>query len=89
MTTPRDLLEAHSFNRRRLVTAFVSGAPGGREVEPARPWRIIMGGVALAVLLTAGAGVSGVLAEHIRVDVNNQSRPRDQQGLEVGPTSSP
>src|SRR5215204_2844807 len=37
MATKRDLLEAHQFSRRRLITAFVSGAPGGREVEPARP----------------------------------------------------
>lgn len=62
MATKRDLVEAHSFSRRRLVTAFVSGAPGGREVEPARPGRTIVGGLALAVLLVAGAAVAGVLS---------------------------
>ena len=46
MATKRDLVEAHQFSRRRLVTAFVSGAPGGREVEPARPGRTIVGGLA-------------------------------------------
>ena len=46
MATKKDLVEAYSFSRRRLVTAFVSGAPGGREVEPARPGRTIVGGVA-------------------------------------------
>lgn len=61
MATKRDLVEAYSFSRRRLVTAFVSGAPGGREVEPARPGRTIVGGLALAVLLVAGAAVAGVL----------------------------
>jgi type VII secretion protein EccB len=71
MATKRDLVEAHSFSRRRLVTAFVSGAPGGREVEPARPGRTIVGGIALAVLLTAGAAVSGVLAGRTDVDWNN------------------
>ena len=28
MATKKDLVEAHSFSKRRLVTAFVSGAPG-------------------------------------------------------------
>ena len=71
MATKRDLVEAHAFSRRRLVTAFVSGAPGGREVEPARPGRTIVGGVALGVLLMAGAAVSGVLAGRTAVDWNN------------------
>jgi Type VII secretion system ESX-1, transport TM domain B len=71
MATKRDLVEAHAFSRRRLVTAFVSGAPGGREVEPARPGRTIVGGLALGVLLLAGAAVSGVLAGRTQVDWNN------------------
>jgi ESX secretion system ATPase EccB len=71
MATKRDLVEAHAFSRRRLVTAFVSGAPGGREVEPARPGRTIVGGAALGVLLLAGAAVSGVLAGRTEVDWNN------------------
>ncbi|ABL79853.1 MULTISPECIES: type VII secretion protein EccB [unclassified Nocardioides] len=62
MATKKDLVEAYSFSRRRLVTAFVSGAPGGREVEPSRPGRTIIGGLALAVLLAAGAAIAGVLS---------------------------
>ncbi|MFC7497036.1 MULTISPECIES: type VII secretion protein EccB [unclassified Nocardioides] len=62
MATKKDLVEAYSFSRRRLVTAFVSGAPGGREVEPARPGRSIIGGLALAVLLAAGAAIAGVFS---------------------------
>ncbi len=61
MATKKDLVEAYSFSRRRLVTAFVSGAPGGREVEPTRPGRAIVGGIALAVLLIAGGAVLGIL----------------------------
>ena len=61
MATKKDLVEAHAFSRRRLVTAFVSGAPGGREVEPVRPGRVIIGGVALSVLLLAGAAIAGFL----------------------------
>ena len=65
MATKKDLVEAYSFSRRRLVTAFVSGAPGGREVEPARPGRSIVGGLALAVLLIAGAAIAGVFTSNV------------------------
>ncbi len=61
MSTKKDLVEAYSFSRRRLVTAFLSGAPGGREVEPTKPSRGIVGGIALAVLLCAGAAIAGFL----------------------------
>ena len=65
MATKKDLVEAYSFSRRRLVTAFVSGAPGGREVEPARPGRSIVGGLALGVLLIAGAAIAGVFTSSV------------------------
>ncbi len=61
MATKRDLVEAHQFSRRRLITAFVSGAPGGREVEPARPGRALIGGLALALLVVAGGAVTGLI----------------------------
>lgn len=73
MATKKDLVEAHSFSKRRLVTAFISGAPGGREVEPVRPGRVLIGGVALSVLLLAGAAIAGFLI----------GRP-DSQWLEAG-----
>lgn len=72
MATKKDLVEAHAFSRRRLVTAFVSGAPGGREVEPARPGRTIVGGLALAVLLAAGAAIAGVFAPTAPADWKKQ-----------------
>ena len=62
--TERDLAEAHSFVRRRLVTALVSGAPGGRELDRAGSGRAVVGGVVLALLLMAVAAVSGMLARH-------------------------
>lgn len=68
MSTKKDLVEAYAFSRRRLVTAFVSGAPGGREVEPARPGRSIVAGVAIAVLLLAGAAIAGVFDNRDDVD---------------------
>lgn len=61
MSSKRDLVEAHSFNRRRLVTAFVSGSPGGREVEPVRHGRTLVGGAVLAGMVLVGAAVSGYL----------------------------
>ena len=70
MATKKDLVEAYSFSRRRLVTAFVSGAPGGREVEPARPGRTVVGGLALAVLLVAGAAIAGVFSPRTPDDWN-------------------
>ncbi|MDT0200504.1 type VII secretion protein EccB [Nocardioides sp. AE5] len=62
MSSKRDLVEAHAFSRRRLVTAFTSGAPGGREVEPARPGRAVVAGLALGVLLLAGAALASIFA---------------------------
>jgi hypothetical protein len=76
VATKKDLVEAYSFSRRRLVTAFVSGAPGGREVEPNRPGRAIVGGLALAVLLVAGGAVLGILKSPSTVDL-------DQDGVLV------
>lgn len=68
MATKKDLVEAHAFSRRRLVTAFISGAPGGREVEPSRPGRTIVGGIALSVLLIAGAAIASVLSARTPAD---------------------
>ena len=62
MATKRDLVEAYQFSRRRLVTAFVSGAPGGREVEPTRPGRALVGGLALALLVVGGGAVTGLVS---------------------------
>ncbi|AIY15945.1 type VII secretion protein EccB [Pimelobacter simplex] len=80
MATKKDLVEAYSFSRRRLVTAFVSGAPGGREVEPARPGRMIVGGVALAILLVAGAAIAGTLSQRAEVDWDKPGLVSDDRG---------
>ena len=55
MATKKDLVEAQSFAKRRLTTAFVAGAPGGREVEPHQPMKAIIGGIALSIVLVVGS----------------------------------
>ena len=80
MASKRDLVEAHDYNRRRLITAFVSGAPGGREVEPVRYARTLVGGLVLALLVVAGAAVSGFIQQPV---------PKNwaEEGLVVGKDS--
>jgi type VII secretion protein EccB len=51
MATKGDLIEAQNFSRRRLLTAFVSGAPGGKELEPSSPMRAVIAAVALTALV--------------------------------------
>lgn len=95
MATKKDLVEAYSFSRRRLVTAFVSGAPGGREVEPTKPGRTIIGGVALAILLIAGAAVTGVFSPRVDEDwtspglVSSKERSSDYLIFEPPPGEEP
>lgn len=61
MASKKDLVQAQAFSRRRLLTAFVSGAPGGRELEPTKPLRAVVGGLALTGLLVAGSLVMGLV----------------------------
>ncbi|WP_159501984.1 type VII secretion protein EccB [Microbacterium sp. 18062] len=62
MATKNDLIEAQTFSRRRLLTAFVSGAPGGKELEPTAPLRAVIA----AVALTAAVVLVGVFWGLIR-----------------------
>ncbi len=62
MATKKDLVDAQTFLRRRLITAFVSGAPAGREMEPRKPFRAVIGGLALSGLIVAGGAAAGLLA---------------------------
>ncbi|MFG6402287.1 MULTISPECIES: type VII secretion protein EccB [unclassified Microbacterium] len=51
MATKGDLIEAQNFSRRRLLTAFISGAPGGKELEPSSPMRAVIAAIALTALV--------------------------------------
>ena len=59
MVSRRDLLEAHQFDRRRLVEAFMSGGRC-RGVEPPRSGRALLAGAALALLVVAGGAIADV-----------------------------
>nr|WP_010205894.1 type VII secretion protein EccB [Salinibacterium sp. PAMC 21357] len=55
MASKKDLIEAQGFSRGRLLSAFTGGAPGGKELEPAKPLRAVFAGIALtAMVLLAG-----------------------------------
>ena len=73
MASRSDLVEAHAFHRRRLVTAFQAGAPGGREVEPTRRARVVAGGLVLAVLVVGGVAAREALTPHPDVPSHSSS----------------
>ena len=59
MATKKDLIEAQGFSRRRLLSAFTGGAPGGKELDPAKPLRAVVAGVALTIgVILVGVSVS-------------------------------
>lgn len=60
MASKKDLIEAQGFSRRRLLTAFTAGAPGGKELEPAKPMRAVAAGIALALLVVVVGIFSGL-----------------------------
>jgi type VII secretion-associated serine protease mycosin/type VII secretion protein EccB len=61
VASKKDLVEAQTFSRRRLLTAFVSGAPGGRELEPTKPMRAVATGIGLSALVVIGSLAFGML----------------------------
>lgn len=62
MGSPAELVEAHTFERRRLASALVSGSPHPGREDQRGPVRAVVGGLALAVLLCAGAVVARLLS---------------------------
>lgn len=59
MASSKDILDAQRFNRRRLVAAFNSGTPGGREVELQSPIGPLAIGIALTIIILVGAWIFG------------------------------
>lgn len=75
MASPRELLEARRFERRRLVSAFMTGAAGARDCAPAPVGRIVVIGLAVGVLLLAGALVASVLGAAASRSLDTERRP--------------
>lgn len=50
MASKKDLSEAQSYSRRRLVTAFTSGIPSGRELTPKKNQTPVIVGIGLTVI---------------------------------------
>lgn len=61
MATKKELIEAQGFSRRRLLSAFTGGAPGGKELEPAKPLRAVVAGIALTAMVLLGGVFYGML----------------------------
>jgi type VII secretion protein EccB len=61
MASKKELAQAQSWSRRRLTTAFVSGIPGGKELEPGKPMRAVVSGLSLSVLLILGSLAFGLI----------------------------
>ncbi|WP_026460190.1 type VII secretion protein EccB [Schaalia suimastitidis] len=59
MASNKEILEAQRYNRRRLVTAFSSGTPGGKELESRSLFAPLLVGIVISVVMLAIAAVMG------------------------------
>jgi type VII secretion protein EccB len=71
MATKKDLIEAQTFSRRRLLTAFTGGAPGGKELEPSKPLIAVITGIVLSVMLVLGGVFYGLIRPGLPNDWQN------------------
>ncbi|GAA3659495.1 type VII secretion protein EccB [Microbacterium marinilacus] len=62
MASKQELIQAQVFSRRRLLTAFTSGAPGGRELAPAKPLRGVLLSIGLAIVTAVVAMLIGTFS---------------------------
>jgi hypothetical protein len=64
MATYRALAEAESYERRRLVTAFMTGSPHDTPVERPRDLRSVVGGLLVTALCTGAVTTVHRLTGH-------------------------
>lgn len=62
MASSKDILDAQRYNKRRLVSAFTSGTPGGREIELKSPIGPLIVGAILTVIILVAAWIWGRFA---------------------------
>lgn len=58
MPSNKEILEAQRFNRRRLITAFSSGIPSGKEISPSSPSRPLIAGLVICLIMLGGGAVA-------------------------------
>jgi len=87
MTTRKDLADAESFARRRLVAAFLSGARGRRDGDVPRSGRAIVGGLALAALLIVAEVVARLALLPEGMPIGSLADPDLQRSVSDRPTS--
>ncbi|MFV0634863.1 type VII secretion protein EccB [Demequina sp.] len=66
MATKKDLIDAQTYSRKRLLAAFTSGAPGGKEVEPTSPLKAVIGGVVLSAMVILGGVFYGYMNQGLK-----------------------
>ncbi|MDO5720751.1 MAG: type VII secretion protein EccB [Actinomycetaceae bacterium] len=71
MATNKDILDAQRFNKRRLISAFNSGAPGGRELEPKSMMGPLIAGTIITIVILVGAWITGRFAPALPADWGN------------------
>ncbi|QWW19826.1 type VII secretion protein EccB [Schaalia sp. 19OD2882] len=73
MASNREILEAQGYNRKRLVTAFSSGVPGGRELTTRSPFTPLIVGAALVLVMLAIAAIMGRFAPVLPANWENST----------------
>lgn len=66
MASNKELVDAYAANRRRLVAAFVTGVADESGFEQPRPWRRLVIGLVLTLLLLAVAAAIPFITEAMR-----------------------
>lgn len=73
MASNKEILEAQRFNRRRLITAFSSGMPHGKELPPTTPGRPLILGIVISLLILAGASVASFFSPVLPANWENST----------------
>lgn len=68
MADKKDLSEAQSYSRRRLVTAFTSGIPSGVELTPKKNQTPVIVGLGLVVITILISVFYGIMSPSLPSD---------------------
>lgn len=71
MANKKDLAEAQNYSRARLITAFTSGIPGGKELAPKKGLTPVLVGVGLTAIMVLVSVFYGYLSPGLPTDWSN------------------